>query len=440
VVAIELATGKVLSGNAGGAVKALSADARRALQEQLRSERFDRPAVSHMEGRTAADLPVRWQFNAGGKVQHLRTVQGNPGAHLLPGEGAALPDGFGLVAVPSAAGHVTFLDAAGAAVRRLDAGAPVNDVAVDDVDGDGRWEILVARDDCRLQCLDAATGEVRFDFAPKREPPANSTLQLGRNQAVYVFVAQLGPGAGKTLCVATGDQRLHGVNAKGERLWTFWSYAGIFGIHGLVDIAGGKAIVGGNPVLSSTDVVYFLKGGDTFARRVHLDGWGSTLSSLAIADMNGDGKSEILVGTGRGSLYALAADSESPLWNAKLGDDVRGVGIVHGDRGVRFVAAGSMTGFVTAFDGQGKKLWATAVGAPVRFLSIGPGQPREAIVAALADGTVALLDANGALTHAAKLPAAPSAFALARPKDGPGLVLVAGEDNVVRALALPVAR
>jgi len=76
----------------------------------------------------------------------------------------------------------------------------------------------------------------------------------------------------------------------------------------------------------------------------------------------------------------------------------------------------------------------------VRFLAIAPGQPRDAIVAALADGTVTVLSPDGALTHAAKLPAAPSAFALARPKDGPGLVLVAGEDNVVRALALPVAR
>jgi hypothetical protein len=61
------------------------------------------------------------------------------------------------------------LDADGKALWTHGGEARINDVAVDDVDGDGKAEILAASDDFNLYCLNNAGRE-------RRNPPSLTSL------------------------------------------------------------------------------------------------------------------------------------------------------------------------------------------------------------------------------------------------------------------------
>ena len=271
-----------------------------------------------------------------------------------------------MVAVPSAAGRGAFVAADGSEAGRIEAGVPVHDVCVADIDGDGSCEVMLARADSTLECRNA-DGSTRWTYAPEKQRSVNSSLYIPSNPALYTFVVERNDGV--TVCVASGDQRLHGLSPDGERRWMFWSYAGLFGIHGLYDVDGDgvREIAGGNLEVSSTDTLYFLNGGDQWMRRVLSDGWGATLSSMAIGDVNGDGRDEIAFGTGRASLHVVAPTMEDDgrLFQRKLGDDVRGTETIPAADGTPLIVTGATSEFITAFDGSGVTRWATAVGGPM---------------------------------------------------------------------------
>jgi outer membrane protein assembly factor BamB len=339
-----------------------------------------------------------------------------------------------VAAIPDTAGKALFVDHQGRVVKTLEVGAPVNDVAVDDVDRDGQYEIMVARGDSRLDALNADGGR-RFSFAPERQIAPNSQLQIASNPALHVFVVDRDGKSAKTICVTTGDQRLHGLSANGEPLWRFHSYAGFFTRYGMYDLDGDgvKEIVGGNGDISDTDTLYFLDGRDAYAKRILNDGWGSAVSSMVIADINGDSREEIVIGTRRGTLHAIDPTQKGRLWSHKLGDAVRGCELVTGRDGEPLIVAGSLSGFVIGFDGAGDKQWVTAVGGPVAFMAVAGAGDTEAIIAALESGDVAALTRAGRITHRLRLPSRPTALATAG--DRHQLILVAGENGAVQALA-----
>ncbi len=434
-VTIDLRTGAVTPAEDGVETQAAGGEALAALAGMLNSTEFDRAPATAAIGSSPAELPVLWKHDAGGAVSYLRAWLGNPGADVRPADRQALPEGFGVVAVPSQAGHMSLLDAAGAEVRRIEAGVRVNDVVIDDIDDDGAFEVLLARHDCRLQCLDEA-GQERFLFAPEKEQAVNSTLMLSNNSALHVFTAKTAPDGAKTICVTTGDQRLHGVNPAGERQWLFWSYAGFFATHGLYDLDGDgvKEICGGNREISDADSLYFLAGENTFKKRILNDGWGSTLASMAIGDINGDGREEIVIGTGRANLHAIDPSRDGYLWSHALGDSVRGVELVDGPDGLPLVVAGGYGEFVVAFNGAGEKQWATPMGAPVKYLTTAAPGGAQVIVAALMDGSVVTLDVAGAVTGKAATGVEPTALTVAGGEQQ--LIVVAGADNIVRGIRM----
>ena len=219
----------------------------------------------------------------------------------------------------------------------------------------------------------------------------------------------------------------------GEKRWKFLSYAGFWTRHGMIDLEGDGAmeLVGGNGDIASDDSLFFLNGQDVFCKRILNDGWGSALSSMEIADINGDGKREIIIGTRRGNLHAIAPDREGYLWSRTLGHEVSGCQVLHTPSG-SIVVAGCQSGFVVAYDGSGRKAWATSVGAPVLFLdTIGDD---VGLVAALRDGTLVQLDVAGNTVHHANLASVPTAICVVG--EAHDLAIVAGTDGVVRAVRL----
>ena len=147
------------------------------------------------------------------------------------------------------------------------------------------------------------------------------------------------------------------MDAQGKGKWTFWTYAGIASTFGMADVDGDgwKEILAGNGVISSTDTLWALKDDGKFLERYAYDGWGGTVSALATADLTGDGKKELVVGTQYSNIRALAAAPKKKLWAHRLGGDVKGILALDGPPPM--IVAGSQSGFVCAFDAQGGKRW-----------------------------------------------------------------------------------
>ena len=385
-------------------------------------------------GPAAAEKPLPalrrvWQVDAGGEIRTLRTEN--------------LSETLGVVAVPSRLGRradkgkVMFLDAAGKTIREIDVDAAVNDITVADLDGDGQLEFLIGREDRKLCCLDAA-GKERFVFEPALQGSANSWVTFNKNSIQRVWVADHGRGL-KTIVVSTGDQRVHGLSPDGKPQWMFWAYAGIFTTYGLCDADGDgiREIVGGNGQLSAFGELWFLKARNknTHYKLASVDGWGATLSTLDVGDLDGDGRDEVVAGTSRSSLAAIDPRTTKVLWRRNLGHNVKGVRILHGPDGKPLVVAGSLSEFVSAFDGSGRKRWATPVGAPVAFVDVLRGRKGQAIAAVCAGGEVVILTLKGEITHRSRIGADPVAVAV--PERRKGLLCVATVDGKVTALALP---
>lgn len=418
-------------------------------QKQQVSEQSEVPALAQ-----------RWHFDAGGAVRQLRVHLGNPGADVRFAQRQPLPASFGVVAVPSASGTVSFLDRDGSTVDRIDAGVAIHDVAVDDLDGDGEVEILLARQDCALQCL-RGDGATVFLFQPEKQSAPNSALQLSTNEALHVFTAEDITSGVKLAVVTTADQRLHAVEPDGAKRWTFWSYAGFFSTYGLYDLEGEgyRHLVGGNGRVTSADSLFFVDLRDprgdprnarnpnvdrvSFSLRILNDGWGATLSSMAIADFTGEGRPQIAIGTGKTSLYLIdprqkqgpIANKPTYRWARQLGDDIPAMCAVVVEGRAVLIAA-SLSGFVTSFDGEGNKRWSTPLGAPVQYLESARRGDQSVLVAVLKNGAVVMLDIAGNVLRRGGIGVPPAALAVTMDGDEP-LILVAGEDGVVRALGVP---
>jgi hypothetical protein len=435
-VTVRLSDGAVIGGEGACTTMALPEAARGALAAQLASAEFNAPEGQETMTGGGEPLTAAWEYDAGGKVAHLRAFAGNPGAEVRPPNRPALPVGFGVVAVPSTAGHVAFVAADGSEVGRIEAGVPVHDVCVADMDSDGAYEAMLARADSTLECR-SADGNTRWTYTPEAQRATNSSLYISSNPALYTFVVDRADAL--TVCVATGDQRLHGLSPDGERQWMFWSYAGLYGIHGLYDVDGDgvREIAGGNPEVSSTDTLYFLNGGDYWMRRVLSDGWGATLSSMAIGDVNGDGRDEIAFGTGRASLQVIAPTMEDDgrLFQRKLGDDVRGTEIISAGDGTPLIVTGATSEFITAFDGSGVRHWATAVGGPVWQMTSTIINGQWLIIAALEDGDILVLSAEGEIVARGAIAGRPTALT-ATAAEKP-LIVAAADTGVLTAFEIP---
>ncbi|MFW5868631.1 MAG: hypothetical protein ACOCX2_12490, partial [Armatimonadota bacterium] len=425
---------------------ALDQSVREQLRALLSSGEHDVAAQTRDAVAVGDELERVWEYDAEGPVAHLRAHLGNPGADVLAAERPPLPDGFGAIAVPSEAGHVALLSADGAEVARAEVEAAVHDVCIADIDDDGSPEMLLARADSTLECRNP-DGSTRWLYQPETQTATNTALFIRSNPALYTFVVEHEDGE-KTVCVATGDQRLHGLTPDGERKWMFWSYAGLFGIHGLYDVDGDgvREIVGGNPEVSSTDALFFLDlaghnlrddGHVSYLRRVLNDGWGSTLSSMAIADIDRDGRHEIAFGTGRASLYAAAPtlEDDGRVFQHKLGDDVRGCEVIRDADGSPLIVTGSTSEFLTAFAGSGEKRWATAVGGPVMEMTSAVIGGEQAVVAALSSGDVLVIGADGEIAWRGEVAGRPAALAVTA--GAAPLIVVANEAGIVTAFEVP---
>lgn len=136
----------------------------------------------------------------------------------------------------------------------------------------------------------------------------------------------------------------------------------------------------------SLDIVHGSSTGDLLAVNLkgkplwRFDNYGYPVERILCADVDGDGRPEVLVASGTGYLYCLAADG-SRRWERRLGLAVHDVVVLNGT-----IVAGTEDGEVHALDAAGQVLWARTVGAAVVKLVGGSVAGKPAVVAGLADG------------------------------------------------------
>jgi len=397
------------------------------LAAQLGSSALDRPFDVEPPPPPPPAMSLAWQVEVGGEVRYLRSD---------------LPSGSGILAVPvgwgpkgkagDGSGKLLFLDPVGKVIRTLAAEARVNDAAVADVDGDGEHEILLELEDRSLQCL-SQDGRERFRFRPEQEEvisPSNTWLQKNSAQRVWVVDAAGCPG--KTIVVSTGDQRIHGLDARGKRIWMASSRPGIATVLEICDVNGDgrKELLVGNRDISNSGILWVLGGRDqpleTFSPRT-----GPTLNAVLVADLDGDGREELFVATQ--ALACLDPRTMDVRWSQSFGDEVRGIAVVPRDS---MVVAASRNEYVVAFDPTGHRRWACYAGTPIEFLATLHRGEGDVLLAAVGEtGLVSVLDTTGRILYQYDLKAAPTAVTV--PQAAPSLLCVATTDGRVTALTTP---
>jgi len=321
--------------------------------------------------------------------------------------------------------------------------AGINDIAVADFGAGAR--ILVASDSQYLHCLDADGRELwKFTGAGLRcTNQAAGTYGTGRyvegdGEMMAVHIADLdGDGTRRILAGSKtfmhGGRRVFGtlwcLDAAGQLLWhlyqsagtvtsvatfapngdgprriAFGSGGGTYGVGSYVcDNRGGSVVYHasgyGEKVVAvgrigpdrGLGVVRLERRDGTLiaydAAEPHAERWtfragGLDAAGPVLADVNGDGQDEILVGSDGGSLFCLN-DRERPLtWRCNLGEPVCALAAGEFEPGRAGILAGSSPGGVTAVSGDGTPLARADVGAPVTcvaVLALAPQQPAVAV-------------------------------------------------------------
>ena len=367
-------------------------------------------------------------------------------------------DGAQEVAVGAEDGSVSLLSSAGDLVWSFAAEGHINDVAVDDVDGDGQVEVLAASDDFNLYCLTAA-GKEKWRFNDEGIEITNQApgeYGVGRHitsegEVLIVIPVDLDGDGNKEILVGTktfvhGNRRVFGttfcLDGAGKLKWHLYQSGGCvismdaadvdgdgvkevaIGVGGgtygrstyLIDSAGGLLARYGGPYGEKfTKLAQITPDGPVRAIRMEMrDGtveafsatepfsrlWGRPCGGLTacgpvVADLDGDGFAEILLGSSGGSVYALNEDEAGQgieWWRTNLMEPISALiaADVLGDESPVVIAA-SQAGGVHVLDGAGQPLAYVPCGEPVSALAAVPGDARVRIVAGTVSGKALLL-------------------------------------------------
>jgi outer membrane protein assembly factor BamB len=267
------------------------------------------------------------------------------------------------------------------------AGDRINSIAVSDVHGDGRSELMLGSEDYSLYLLDEAGGEQW-----RRALPAYLHEPLVR----VVTTAHLGLAKGRAVIAGGNNCHVHAFSPDGEELWRHEV------IHGVRDVCPVDVTGDGlDEILAVTDWSTYQcidpQGKGLWPVWSVRSRYAQGSNVVRAADISGDGVPEMVCGARDSCVYAFSRAGEL-LWEFFTGEEISGLAFadLDGD-GVVEVVAGAMNGFVYGLDGSGQELWHLDVGEEVNStiaLSVG----RETRIVVGTDGPVIhLIDLEGSV-------------------------------------------
>lgn len=272
-------------------------------------------------------------------------------------------------------------------------------VAVGDVDGDGVKEVMCGGDDEHLHILSP-------DGREKASHKMIERLIVGQGGTTLPYVNCLfigdlnGDGKQEVVAGCTNSQ----ISAFDGTLNRLWNHGGIY--HGVRKVAVADLDGDGKREVLAADhygsVAIISANGRSISRAY------SELGDVAfdVGDINGDGRPELVNGSGTGTLTAFAYPV-APLWSFNnYGYAAREVLLldVDGDGKAETLVA-SDTGYLYALDGAGRPKWQTDLHSPVLALARGKvlRGSNEGIAVGLRDGSVLVLNPQGAVVAGGRM-------------------------------------
>ncbi len=279
----------------------------------------------------------------------------------------------------TAGGRVAVV-ADGKALWSVESGARVNCLAIGNVTGDARPEVLVGNNGQQLQCYDAAgklLWKQEFPFFWNRD-----------GNVVWVAVADLNADGTNEIAMAGENWHYYALDGDGKTLWKFnVPHSPIEGALGDVNGDGKLEIV-------ATDEYY--------SGRV-LGSDGKLLYNIAItqpymtaalaADLDGDGKAEAVIG-GEDMQAHVCDGAGKVVFTANVGSIVTDLQALPGAGGNRLlVAADGLSQNLSCYGATGEALWRLDLPGSPRRLAVCGGT----VAAACDDGALRLIGPTGAL-------------------------------------------
>jgi hypothetical protein len=243
---------------------------------------------------------------------------------------------------------LVLLDAGG---RRLEpsysAVDPSGIARIVDINRDGHSELLLARF-ATLELLDPGVGARQYseawDYRLGAQPGAIVAEDIDRDGEQEVLIG-------------TNDGRVHALENNGTPLWV----VDLGGAVSHLAIADGGSASPPEIVVAHNEVVDSVDGGERFESHVTVlrpdgrvaasTGFSSSITSLAVGNINRSGPSEIVIGTSDGLVVAQSLRGEEH-WRVRIGAAANYLTLVSGTRGVE-VLVGSSTSTVGLLNHKG---------------------------------------------------------------------------------------
>jgi outer membrane protein assembly factor BamB len=304
--------------------------------------RRDLPHTGRTEGKGQIRGPaLKWRFGTSGAVEPSAAV------------GDINGDGRVEVVISSFDGWVYAIDGSAQGLITTPKWSFKTDAliwsspALGDVDGDGRVEVVVGSDDRNVYVLDGATGAEKWRFATLNRVRASPTLaDIDGDGQLEIVIA---------------SSRIYALDARARRQkWAYPLSTTAFSSAAVGDIDGDGRL---EVVVGSYDNIVFALSGSTGTLRWMFAAGNQVESSPALGDIDGDGKIEVVFGQGFISgrtpkgIYALSGADGSRRWFFDLEEDQRiisspAIGDIDGD-GQTEVVIGTNAKRLYAFQGQG---------------------------------------------------------------------------------------
>ena len=373
--------------------RALSADEKPdagPLQEALEAAWKEAAVAAGEAANPWQGLPVleeRWAAELVSRPLSLEVCKGPRGSRL---------------AVGMTDGTVGQWDTAGAVAGEVATGGPVHALHACDLDGDGAQELLVGSDDEHLYALDADLKEIWRHRVPfLREEQIWMWWTLGTSKVRKICADDINGDGKPEILVGAGNMRLQCLDREGNHLWRFRTDHGICTTIVTADLFGdGKRhVLTGNGLTSSNGICWVLDESGKLLRKYFNDSWCTSLPAIAVGDLDGDGERTVFCGNNRGNLraYAPASGYADSLWIRNLTRPIRSLTIVPREKG-GILAVGSDSGYLCAFDQAGEKTWGLPLSSAISHTALVRRGDRAPLLAAgCKDGTVFLVTPEGRL-------------------------------------------
>lgn len=374
-------------------------------------------------------LVTQWQTRVGGSILDFHVADLDA-------------DGRSEILFGSTDGRARLLNADGKVLWTFETGDEVWAVGSADLDGDGKRELLAGSDDAYVYALDR-DGRLVWKHSPPfgHQPWVYWTLY--KSKIRKIASGDLNGDGKDEVVLGCGNMRCVAVSPRGKQLWEFRTDHGTCTTLEVADLDGdGRAeVIGGKGIFSSNSNGFRLNGEGKAIGYYRNQGWTSIVCSLLLTDLESDGAPEVIFGTDRGdNLRVFDAQTGQLRWAKCLGDNCEAIAVadLDGD-GTKDVIAGSASLYVSAYTAKGRRLWYRTASDSITALATGDldGDGSPEIVAGSADGALTVLDAKGNLQAALRSAKPIRKVAIVNLKPGgPPAIIVAGNDGALAALLL----